>query len=191
VPFVTVDEAALAASKLHCQTLRVGAGAPRPTLTAAEQLLVAEIRAVVARVDDLQLRAHAVSRGFEPEVTLTVDAVCSPAALANVLAGFPTLPVRLQVETLGGVVDWVVEARSALGVIATVTDLPQGLARHTPAGDRDAGGRRRRGRRILRLRSRPRFRSCSANGAAAPTAATTPSSRRACGGRATSPPSTC
>lgn len=106
----------------------------RPQLTPAGRALVNDIRAIVARADDLTARAEAVSRGVEPEIVLAIDAICSPAALAQVLAEFqatfPTVSVRVHVETLGAVVERVLEGRGILGVIATLLDLPDGLARY-------------------------------------------------------------
>lgn len=109
----------------------------RPQLTPAGRALLPEIRAIVSRADDLRARAAAVSAGVEPEIALAVDAVCAPAALAAVLAEFsnayPVVPVRLHVETLGRVVERVLDGAAQLGVIATMTDLPQGLVRYTAA----------------------------------------------------------
>jgi DNA-binding transcriptional LysR family regulator len=107
----------------------------RPVLTAAGRLLVADIRAIVARADDLRARAQAVAQGVEPEITLVLDALLSPEAAGRLLAefhaAFPTVPVRVHVETLGMLIERVLAARTALGVIATMIDLPDGLARHT------------------------------------------------------------
>lgn len=110
-------------------------GTYRPVLTAAGRVLLHDIRGIVARADDLQARAQAVSRGVEPEITLVLDAIISPNAVGRLMAAFheefPTVPVRLHVETLGMVVERVSEAPTALGVIGTMIDLPEGLARHT------------------------------------------------------------
>jgi DNA-binding transcriptional LysR family regulator len=107
----------------------------RPALTAAGRVLVQDIRAVVARADDLVARARAVSDGVEPEITLVWDAICDPGALAELLVRFrivfPTVPVRVHVETLAAVVERVQETGAALGLIATMNDLPAGLMRHT------------------------------------------------------------
>jgi DNA-binding transcriptional LysR family regulator len=107
----------------------------RPVLTPAGRLLLHDIRGIVARADDLHARAQAVARGVEAELTLVVDAVLSPRAVSLLLAKFhavfPTVPVRVHVETLGMVIERVLEAKTALGLIATMTDLPAGLTRHT------------------------------------------------------------
>lgn len=106
----------------------------RPTLTAAGRALVSDIRDIVGRVDDLRARAHAISAGMEPEITLAIDALCSPDALARLLATFqarfPSVSVRLHVDTLGMVVERVLAQPNALGVIATMVDLPGGLSRY-------------------------------------------------------------
>lgn len=106
----------------------------KPTLTGAGRALVNDIRAIVARADDLHSRAQAVSKGIEAEIVLVVDAICSPHALAKILASFqqtfPTVAVRIQIETLGMVIERVLERRGSLGVIATLLDLPDGLTRY-------------------------------------------------------------
>lgn len=105
-----------------------------PDLTAAGNALVGDIRTIVARVDGLRARARAVSEGVEPEIALVVDAICCPQMLAALLAEFhilfPATSVRLHVETLGMVVERVQRSGCALGVIATMVDLPDGLTRY-------------------------------------------------------------
>lgn len=106
----------------------------RPSLTAAGRALLQDIRGIVARADDLQARAKAVAKGVEPEVRLVVDAICSPDRLASCLAGFqsafPSVSVTVHMETLGMVAEQVGRHRGALGVIATLIDLPDGLTRY-------------------------------------------------------------
>lgn len=106
----------------------------KPTLTPAGRALVSDIRAIVGRADDLHARAQAVSKGIEAEIVLVIDAICSPAALARILAAFqqtfPSVAMRVHVETLGMVIERVLERRGALGVIGTLLDLPDGLTRY-------------------------------------------------------------
>ncbi|MBO6717766.1 MAG: LysR family transcriptional regulator [Rhizobiaceae bacterium] len=105
-----------------------------PDLTAAGKALVGDIRTIVARVDGLRARARAVSEGVEPEITLVVDAICCPESLSELMRDFnqrfPATAVRLHIETLGMVVEKVLRSRCALGVIATMVDLPDGLTRY-------------------------------------------------------------
>jgi DNA-binding transcriptional LysR family regulator len=106
----------------------------KPVLTASGRTLIHDIRAIVARADDLQARARAVSEGVEAELTLVIDTICAPAALARVLtafrSAFPTVPVRVHVDTLGMVIERVLSQRGSLGVVATMLDLPDGLTRY-------------------------------------------------------------
>jgi DNA-binding transcriptional LysR family regulator len=106
----------------------------RPVLTPAGRSMLDDFRAIVARSDDLAARARALARGLEPEVRLVVDAVCSMQALAELLGEFrrtfPSVDVRLEVETLGMVVERTLQAEGAIGVIGTLTDLPTGLTRY-------------------------------------------------------------
>lgn len=108
--------------------------AHKPLLTATGRILVADIRAIVARVDGLRSRAHTVAGGIEPEIIFAVDAVCCPDAIARLLAAFnaefPTVSVRVHVDALGMVIERVLQSGTGLGVIATLLELPDGVTRY-------------------------------------------------------------
>ncbi len=105
----------------------------RACLTETGAALLPEMRAIVGRVDGLRARAAAAAQGVETALTLVADAVFDPAVLAGALRDvqkrFPAVAVRVHIETLGAVIDRTQESRGALGLIATMLDLPDGLAR--------------------------------------------------------------
>lgn len=106
----------------------------RPVPTPAGRALLAEIRSIVERSERLRAQASAIASGLEPELAVVLDAVYPMRAFAQILAEFrerfPTVSVRLFVEALGGVVEKVTDGTCALGVLATMPQLPAGLAGH-------------------------------------------------------------
>jgi DNA-binding transcriptional LysR family regulator len=103
----------------------------RPTLTPAGEILLASMRAIIARSDHLQAQARGIASGLEPEVCVVVDALYPIKVFARILAEFreqfPPVSVRLYVEALGGVAEKVLDGTCGLGVIATLPELPPGL----------------------------------------------------------------
>lgn len=110
-------------------------GGRRAELTPAGRALISDIRAIVARTDDLKARAEAAARGTETESRLAVDAVWPAAwlsaALAEFAVAYPALPVHIHVDSLGMVVERVVTGAASIGIVATINDLPDGLTRYT------------------------------------------------------------
>lgn len=92
----------------------------KPVLTAVGQRLQGEIAAIVARSDQLQAEARALAGGLEPELGLVVDTLASRRRLAGWLGAFhdafPRTAIRLDVETLGGVVAKVLDGQCVLGI---------------------------------------------------------------------------
>jgi len=104
----------------------------RPALTPAGEILLASMRTIIARSDHLQAQARGISSGLEPEVCVVLDAVYPIKVFAQILAEFreqfPPVSVRLYVEALGSVAEKVLDGTCGLGVIATLPELPPGLA---------------------------------------------------------------
>jgi DNA-binding transcriptional LysR family regulator len=103
----------------------------RPRLTPAGASLMREVRAIVARSEFLRAQARAIAAGLEPELGIVLDAVWPMRAFAEILdefrSRFPTVAIRLHVEALGGVAERVLDGTCALGVLATMPELPGGL----------------------------------------------------------------
>lgn len=96
----------------------------RPRLTAAGEALLAEARAVSLGVDALRARARGLLQGLESEVTLAVDVMLPSRRLVDAArafqAAFPTVPLRLHVESLGAVSQLVLDRRAVLGLCGPI-----------------------------------------------------------------------
>ena len=92
----------------------------KPRLTREGEAIVSEARAVAFSVETLRARVRGFLDTLEPEVSLVVDSLLPPSRLTRLLRDFndrfPTVPVRLLVETLGGVERAVREGHAAIGV---------------------------------------------------------------------------
>jgi DNA-binding transcriptional LysR family regulator len=79
----------------------------KPKLTQRGEAVVSEARAVAHSVETLRARVRGFLDELEPEVSLVVDSMLSGDRLTTLLRGFhtqfPTVPVRLLVQALGGV----------------------------------------------------------------------------------------
>src|SRR5215468_397469 len=100
-----------------------------PTLTPQGRVLLADARAVVGNVDVLRAHAKHLAGGLEPELSIVVDVMFPMATLTDAVTAFhstfPQTPLRLYVETLGAVIQPLLDGRCTLGVLGTVTLVPQ------------------------------------------------------------------
>jgi DNA-binding transcriptional LysR family regulator len=91
-----------------------------PVLTQAGRALLADARRVGGAIDALRARAAALRQGLEAELSLAVDVMFPIDALVTVLRGFaeafPTVPLRLRMEAVGGVAQLVLDDVCGLGV---------------------------------------------------------------------------
>jgi DNA-binding transcriptional LysR family regulator len=103
-----------------------------PVLTESGRLLLADARAVTCSVGALKARAQGMAAGLEPELSVAIDVMFPMAVLTNAAAAFsthfPTTPLRLYVEVLGGVAKAVIEGQCRLGVIGTLPVITPDLA---------------------------------------------------------------
>lgn len=92
----------------------------KPKLTQHGEAVVSEARAVAHSVETLRARVRGFLDQLEPEVSLAVDSMLPSDRLTTLLrefhAQFPTVPVRLLVETLGGVERVVRSGLASIGV---------------------------------------------------------------------------
>jgi len=91
-----------------------------PALTEAGRVLLADGRLLLRGAEALRARAESIAADIEPELTLTVDAVFpNPLLMASLRAlrnAFPTLPVSLFTEQLGGAEHRLREGTARLGI---------------------------------------------------------------------------
>jgi len=92
----------------------------KPKLTQHGEAIVSEARAVAHSIETLRARVRGFLDQLEPEVSLAVDSMLPGDRLTTLLrdfhAQFPTVPVRLFVETLGGVERVVRSGLAGIGV---------------------------------------------------------------------------
>lgn len=108
-------------------------GKRKPTLTEAGKALLADARAVSAKVDDMRSRARALGAGLEAEVSLVVDVMFPMCALVKLLEAFqrayPTVSLRLNTEALGAVTQMVLDGRCQLGISGMPVAMPDTIER--------------------------------------------------------------
>ena len=82
--------------------------------------MLAEARAVTHGVDMLRAKVKGLLEGLEAEISLAVDVMLPTARLVDALQGFqttfPTVQLRLHVETLGAVTQLVLDGTANIGV---------------------------------------------------------------------------
>ena len=95
-------------------------GARRPVLTEAGQAMLAEARAIAGGIDGMRAKAQGLLQGLEAEVNLVVDVMFPSERVGRVLRQFaeqfPTVTLRLSVETLGQTNALVLEGKAVVGV---------------------------------------------------------------------------
>lgn len=101
-------------------TLFDRASTRKPTLSLAGSALLAEARAVIQGVDALRSKARGLLTGLEAEVSLVVDVMWPTrrviAAARAFQDAFPTVALRLHVESLGAVSQLVLDGSASIGV---------------------------------------------------------------------------
>lgn len=92
----------------------------KPQLTVAGRALVAEARAIADDMDGLRAKVEGMLGGLEAEVDLAVDVMLPAQRLGRVLRdfarAFPTVQLRLHVETLGAITAMVLERKAVIGI---------------------------------------------------------------------------
>jgi DNA-binding transcriptional LysR family regulator len=117
--------------------LFVRAGTARPKLSDAGKALLSDGRNLAIAMDGLLAKARGLISGLEAEVSLVVDVMWPAKKLVKALDDFrrkfPTVALRLQVETLGAVTHAVMEGTAAFGISGPL-ELASDLLVRGPAG---------------------------------------------------------
>lgn len=102
-----------------------------PRLTAEGSVLLADARGVVGGVDFMKARARGMASGLESELSVVVDVLFPIEAMTNAArdfsATFPSIPLRLHVDALGGAYQPVLDGRASLGVVGSLPIMPPPL----------------------------------------------------------------
>jgi DNA-binding transcriptional LysR family regulator len=113
-----------------------------PKLTAEGAALIGEARAAVGGVDLLKARAKRLAGGLEPELSVVVDVMFPIGVLTAAVVAFreqfPTTPLRLNVEALGAVLQFILDGRCALGIVGSLPSEEPQLTRERLLGVRMA-----------------------------------------------------
>jgi DNA-binding transcriptional LysR family regulator len=109
-----------------------------PKLTPAGAQLLREAHALGKAADALASRARGMARGLEPELCVVVDVyfpfeIITEAA-KEFRAEFPTTPLRLYNEVLGGALQPVLDGSASFAVVGGPTPLPASLTAEYLAG---------------------------------------------------------
>ena len=92
----------------------------KPQLTEAGRALVAEARTISYGMDGLRAKVEGMLGGLEAELDFAVDVMMPSQRLGRVLRdfarAFPTVQLKLHVETLGAITAMVLERRAAIGI---------------------------------------------------------------------------
>lgn len=95
-------------------------GTRKPRLTTAGRAVLSEARSVAQGIDGLRAKVKGLLDGLEAELDLAVDVMLPAGRLGRVLrtfqSEFPTVSLRLHVETLGAITAMVLEQRAIIGV---------------------------------------------------------------------------
>ncbi|WP_430912342.1 LysR family transcriptional regulator [Methylobacterium sp. sgz302541] len=92
----------------------------KPQLTEAGRAVLSEARTVAHSIDALRAKVGGMLGGLEAEVSLVVSVLLPGSRLVDALtafqAEFPTVALRLNVESLGAVQQHVISGKAAVGV---------------------------------------------------------------------------
>ena len=102
-----------------------------PATTEVGRLLLREMEAVVRRSDEIKNQARAAAAGSENELAIVIDSLYSVRAFAAQLEGFaeqfPTVVLRVDIESMGAVQTRILDGNFALGIAGSFPYLPAGL----------------------------------------------------------------
>jgi DNA-binding transcriptional LysR family regulator len=99
-----------------------------PELTAQGHALLARARSVVSEMDLLKAQAKGLSGGLEADLSVVIDVMFPMAIVTAAVTAFhtkfPLTPLRLYVETLGAVIQPILDGRCVFGVLGALPLLP-------------------------------------------------------------------
>lgn len=103
-----------------------------PQLTPAGRMLLTSAREVIAKVDALKSQAKGMASGLEPELSVVIDVFFPISVIAEAAREFreqfPSVPLRLFVEALGGTVQPILDGRAQVGIVGSLPAMPPGIS---------------------------------------------------------------
>ena len=123
-------------------------GGGRPVLTPQGAALLRHARRIAHEIAAMQRRAHSLVQGEEPELRLVVESMFPMPQLVGVIKGFaeafPSVTLRLFVETLGAAAERVIDRTCTIGIAGPVgvgiddlTSIPMGTIARVPVAAPD------------------------------------------------------
>lgn len=107
----------------------------KPALTAHGRSLLVDAKAVLARADQLKMRAKGLTQGVEAEMSIVFDVMFPTARFVELVTrfqdAFPGVVLRLCVDALGGVPERVLTGGYDLGVQGSLPDISPELISHS------------------------------------------------------------
>jgi DNA-binding transcriptional LysR family regulator len=107
-------------------------GARRPLLTDQGRALLADAREVAGDIDRFKARAKGLARGLEPELGVVADVMFPIAPITYAVAAFqekfPATALKLYMEGRCAVVRQVLDRRSPVGIMASLSPAPPVLS---------------------------------------------------------------
>lgn len=92
----------------------------KPQLTEAGRMVLAEARAVTNGIDNLRAKSKGMLQGLESELHIVLDTLLPEHRVVDALTSFrqqfPTVTLRLYVETLGAVTQLVLDRVATIGI---------------------------------------------------------------------------
>src|SRR5579863_3675786 len=105
----------------------------RPALTPAGEALLGNARRIAHEIAAIQRRAHGLNEGLEPELKVVVNAMFPMPRLVGVVrtftATFPTVPVRLYVESMRAAAERVLDRTCTIGITGELASGHEELMR--------------------------------------------------------------
>lgn len=105
----------------------------RLQLTEAGRMLLGDARAVALKVDAMRARAKSLAGGLEAEIALAVDVMFPACQLVRILDAFqrqfPTVSLRLRIESLGSLLELVLNQTCSIGVSGWMASVPDHIER--------------------------------------------------------------
>jgi DNA-binding transcriptional LysR family regulator len=99
----------------------------KPQLTEAGRMVLAEARAVTNSIDNLRAKSKGLLQGLESELHIVLDTLLPEARVVDALTcfreQFPTVTLRLYIESLGGVTKLVLDRVATVGIAGPLVTL--------------------------------------------------------------------
>lgn len=106
-------------------------GTRKPRLTVAGRAVLSEVRGISQGIDGLRAKVKGLLEGLEAEVNLAVDVMLPAERLGAILREFavayPTVSLRLHVETLGAVTALVLDGKAVVGISGPLSAGVEGI----------------------------------------------------------------